>query len=185
MIYTFYRSLAGTQYPMCGNGNMYQVNIQQTLNPTIQLLSKTPEGEPGHDDDLNALVEAVNTFFAVKASTLLKKKRKDLEQEGHPKADRLEVTILLTDQGLQLAYDIALERKEVAPVPRKSLRRRLFGWMWFKKYWVMPVKAAADMAAVNASTSVSTPGTTAGKRATGVVKSTASKLPKPSASKSK
>ena len=117
-------ALRGTDID-CGEGDAYQVNIQKSLDvavesseSSIQLLEETPEGDPGHDAKLNRLVKEVNRFFETKAKALLLAKREALEDTAA--ALRLEVTVLLTDRGLQLAYSHALPVKVSAPPPRRN-----------------------------------------------------------------
>lgn len=115
----------------CGRGGPMQANIQTDLvAPEFQLLVTRPRGEPGSDPALNELAADVNRFFSAKASRLLESKRRSLLAAGFEDAGRLEVTVLLTGEGLQLAYDVALPRKQVAPAPRKPLLRRLLGPLW-------------------------------------------------------
>jgi hypothetical protein len=112
----------------CGRGGPMQANIQtDLLAPAFQLLEERPKDEPGSDPALNELARQVNDFFSVRAAKLLGTKRRALLKAGIQDAGRLEVTVLLTAEGLQLAYDFALPRKEIAPAPRKPLLRRLLG----------------------------------------------------------
>jgi hypothetical protein len=67
-------------------------------------------------------------------------KRNQLTAVGHGDvAARTEITVLLTDRGLQLGWSRALARKEIAPAPKKQLLRRVLGPLYpGRKFWVMP-----------------------------------------------
>lgn len=129
---------------MCGTGGKYQVQIQSSLNTTIRLLNETPDPEVAPDAELAQLAKDVNNFFEGKAKTLLQKRRNALLAAGHADAAaRAEVTCFLTDHGLQLGYSFAMEHKEVAPTPRKSLLRRILGPLSLGRVrWTMPATDA-------------------------------------------
>lgn len=124
----------------CGNGGAYQVQVQQALNSRMVLLRPSTPEDAGHDAGLSALAEEMNDYFQARAMAQLLLKRKELTLKGRKAAaDRLEVTVVLTEKGLQLAYSQALPRKECAPMPRKSLTRRLLGPLYpGRRFWVMP-----------------------------------------------
>lgn len=144
--FTWYRSMAGSSLPLCGEGGNYQVQVQDSLNSSFELLAETPADEPGHDKRLSLIVRKVNADFNALAKAALLDRRRQMRKEGlAAEAERLEVTILITDRGLQLAFVHALESKLVAATPAKGLARRLFGWAMKKRRWTMPLgEAAAD-----------------------------------------
>ena len=166
MSLSFYKNgvLGVYKVNFCGNGGPMQVNVQQSLNPTIRLLEPRPEGEPGHDPALNALVEKVNRMFEQEATKLLLAKRRKLAADDDADvkewANRLEVTVLITDTGLQLAYDFALPKKQIAPAPKKPLIRRILGPLWPYPTWEMPAKGESAKASEEpvAAVAVAKPG---------------------------
>jgi hypothetical protein len=125
---------------MCGRDNSYQVQIQDALNSSIRLLAESADPRIAPDADLAALAREVNEFFEPKAKALLHKKRRELRDAGHPEAAaRCEFTAFLTASGVQLGYSYAMERKEIAPVPRKSLLRQALGpFSLGRVQWTMP-----------------------------------------------
>lgn len=127
---------------VCGNKDGYQVQIQDSLNTSIRLLSETPDPDVAPEPRLVALAREVNDFFESRAKALLNQKRAELRSSGKPgSAERAEVTVFLTDRGLQLGFSYALERKEMAPTPRKSLLRRLLGPLSLGRVlWTMPTR---------------------------------------------
>jgi hypothetical protein len=138
--------LAGFQdLVMCGAKDGYQLQIQSSLNTTIRLLNETTDPKVAPDPQLAQLAKDVNNFFEPKAKVLLQQKRAQLMAAGHAEAAaRAEVTVHLTDNGLQLGYSYAMEHKEVAPTPRKSLLRRILGPLVIGRVlWTMPATDAA------------------------------------------
>src|ERR671922_976273 len=104
-VYTYWMRVPGVPFPVCGDGGEIQPQIQSSLNTEITLLKETPEGEPGHDEHLSDIVTKINNQFETLALDALKKRRKALIDDGHEDyAERLEVTVLFTDRGLQLAF---------------------------------------------------------------------------------
>lgn len=151
--FTWYRSLPGSSLPLCGEGGNYQVQVQDKLNSDFTLLAETPADEPGHDKRLSAIVEKVNKEFHALAKAALYERRKQMRKEGQAaEAERLEVTVLITDRGLQLAFVHALESKLVAKTPVKSLSRKVFGWALPKKRWSMPIGERAEEATMATAT---------------------------------
>ena len=126
---------------VCGNKDAYQDAIQSSLNTKIRLLAEGADPNVAPDPDVAKLAKEVNDFFEPKAKQLLERKRRQLRTAGKPdSADRSEVTVFLTDRGLQLGFSYALPVKEMAPVPRKSLTRRLLGPLVpGRVLWTMPV----------------------------------------------
>lgn len=126
---------------MCGRSDAYQLQIQDALNSNIKLLSDTPDPAVAPEPELADLAKQVNQFFEAKARALLRKKRQELTSAGNPDAAaRSEVTVFLTDRGLQLGFSYAMEHKEVAPTPRKSLLRRVLGPLSLgRAKWTMPL----------------------------------------------
>lgn len=136
-----------TKMVNCGGKDAYQVQVQSALSAeaTLQLLQEEPDPHSAPDEALAELAVQVNEFFESRAKVLLARKRASLqarvkagELEAHVPG-RVEVTVLLSEKGLHLAYSYAMARKEVAPIPRKSLLRRMLGPLYpGRKFWVMP-----------------------------------------------
>src|SRR5687768_14803731 len=88
---------------LCGNKSGYQVQIQSSLNTSIRLLAEGPDPNVAPDPEVAKLAKEVNDFFEPKAKQLLQKKRAQLKAAGKAgSAERSEVTVFLTDRGLQL-----------------------------------------------------------------------------------
>lgn len=136
---------------VCGSRNDYQVQIQDALNSEIQLLVAEPDPAVAPDKEMAQLARDVNELFQRRAKELLAAKRAQLRAAGNAEAaERTEVTVFLTGRGLQAGYSYALPRKEVAPVPRKSLLRRVLGPLALgRRTWVMP-EHSGGVAAVRA-----------------------------------
>lgn len=116
--YSFYTAgLQGTRLPMCGRGDDYQVNLQQS---PIQLLAVPKEGDPGYDPRMAEIATAVNTLFGALATDLLHDKVKEMRKAKLEGWDRLEVTAFLSDRGVLPGFSIALPQKECAPTPRRQ-----------------------------------------------------------------
>lgn len=124
-MYTFYKEEDGELglTVMCGKGRKYQVNLA-----ALELLAMPSDGDAGYDASLVELTQRVNEAFTTLGRKALAAKRKAMQRAGLAGADRLELTVLLTERGIRPAFSIALPRKERAPVPHKSTARQLFGW---------------------------------------------------------
>lgn len=122
---------------VCGEYEGYQIQIQDSVNTNIKLLQETADPASAPQAELADLARQVNHFFEGKAKALLSAKR--AANANVTNAERVEITVLLTDRGLQLAYAHGLENKEVAPTPHKTLPRRLLGPLYpMRRFWVMP-----------------------------------------------
>lgn len=108
---------------LCGYGTHYQVAIQKTTNPRFELLVTSPKGQPNHWPELEDLAKKVNKQFQKDAEKLLARKR---DQTG---IKELEITVVLSPDGLQLCYARAAPRKKRAPVPRKTF------FTWWNVLW--------------------------------------------------
>lgn len=144
--------LIGTRIPFCGEGDPYQVNLQQS---PIKLLAVPRDGDPGYDPRMAVIAKQVNTLFGALAADLLDKKKKELgkKKAGLDKKEldvleRLEVTVLLDKRGLLPTFSFALPVKERAPRPRRSFSRKLFGWTipGRKAKWDYSMPPADDVA---------------------------------------
>jgi hypothetical protein len=129
----------------CGEAAGYQVQGMDSLelDSTYTLFNRDPDLAISPDRELATLAREMNQYYAPKARAALKAKREQLVAAGHAEvAARTEITVMLTDHGLQLGFDYALPRKELAPAPRKPLLRRILGPLYpGRKYWVMPETA--------------------------------------------
>lgn len=141
MAYTYFEESQDSKAAtvLCGKGRKYQVDL-----PGLQLLAAPTSEDTFHDKRLAALTERVNEVFAEYGAEALSAKRREMEREGLAGHDRLELTVLFTERGIQPAFSIARARKESAPVPGKGLASRLFGWLIpgrSKPYTVEPLPA--------------------------------------------
>lgn len=122
---------------VCGEREGMQIQIQDSTNTNIRLLHDKVDPATAPQKELADLATKVNDLFEKEAKKLLAAKR--AANPDPAKAERVEITVLLTDNGLQLAYAHGLERKEVAPTPSKPLARRLLGPLYpTRRFWVMP-----------------------------------------------
>ena len=130
---------------VCGRANDYQVQIQDAVNSNIRLLCETPDPAVAPEPELADLARQVNQFFEAKAQALLRRTRAQLTSDGAAgAAARSEVTVFMTPRGLQLGFSYALEHKEVAPVPRKGLLRRVLGPLSLgRAKWTMPLHSGS------------------------------------------
>lgn len=124
----------------CGSEVGYQVQNMSSFKTSIKLLNDVADPKAAPDPDLVALAKVVNKHFEPLAKAALKKKRDALVAAKMPDvAARTEITVLLTDHGLQLGWSRAIDRKEIAPAPKKPFLRRILGPLYpGRKFWVMP-----------------------------------------------
>lgn len=115
-----------------------------SLATTITLLHDEADPDLAPDAELIDLAKKVNQFFEPKAKLALQQKRAQLTALGHADiAARTEITVLLTENGLQLGWAKARESKEIAPAPSKPFLRRILGPLYpGRKFWVMPATEA-------------------------------------------